>query len=77
VTVWDFATTTPSAQLRLRHPAQHRCDGGQSERSRASAGSDARPSGARAFYVIDNYQQGKPMPSANDILQDYNFKIAS
>jgi len=34
-------------------------------------------SGARAFYVIDNYQQGKPLPSANDLLQDYNFKIAS
>jgi len=34
-------------------------------------------SGARAFYVIDNYQQGKPLPSANDLLMDYNFKIAS
>lgn len=33
-------------------------------------------SGARAFYVIDNYQHGKPLPSANDLLQDYNFKIA-
>jgi len=26
--------------------------------------------------VIDNYQQGKPLPSANDLLQDYNFKIS-
>ncbi|MEZ5832697.1 MAG: CpaD family pilus assembly lipoprotein [Dongiaceae bacterium] len=33
-------------------------------------------SGARAFYVIDNYQKGKPLPSANDLLQDYNFKIS-
>lgn len=34
-------------------------------------------SGARAYYVIDNYQRGQPLPSANDLLQDYNFKIAS
>ena len=34
-------------------------------------------SGARAFYVIDNYQHGKAIPSANDLLQDYNFKISS
>ena len=34
-------------------------------------------SGARAFYVIDNYQHGKALPSANDLLQDYNFKISS
>ena len=34
-------------------------------------------SGARAFYVIDHYQRGEPLPSANDILQDYNFKISS
>lgn len=33
-------------------------------------------SGARAFYVVENYQQGKPIPSANDLLQDYNFKIS-
>ena len=34
-------------------------------------------SGARAFYVIDKYQKGEPLPSANDLLQDYNFKISS
>jgi len=34
-------------------------------------------SGARAFYVIDKYQHGQPLPSANDLLQDYNFKISS
>lgn len=34
-------------------------------------------SGARAFYVIDNYQKGQPIPSSNDLLQDYNFKISS
>jgi pilus assembly protein CpaD len=34
-------------------------------------------SGARAYYVIDNYQRGQPLPSANDLLQDYNFKISS
>lgn len=34
-------------------------------------------SGLRAFYVVDNYQQGKPLPSANDLLQDYNFKISA
>jgi hypothetical protein len=34
-------------------------------------------SGARAFYVVDNYQQGKALPSANDLLQDYNFKISA
>ncbi|WP_162916908.1 CpaD family pilus assembly lipoprotein [Dongia deserti] len=34
-------------------------------------------SGARAYYVIDNYQRGKALPSANDLLQDYNFKISS
>jgi len=34
-------------------------------------------SGARAFYLIDNYQHGKALPSANDLLQDYNFKISS
>jgi pilus assembly protein CpaD len=34
-------------------------------------------SGARAFYVIDHYQRGEPLPSANDLLQDYNFKISS
>ena len=34
-------------------------------------------SGARAFYVIDNYQRGESLPSANDLLQDYNFKISS
>lgn len=34
-------------------------------------------SGVRAFYVIDNYQQGKALPSANDLLQDYNFKISA
>ncbi len=34
-------------------------------------------SGARAFYVIDKYQRGEPLPSANDLLQDYNFKISS
>jgi pilus assembly protein CpaD len=33
-------------------------------------------SGARAFYVVDNYQRGDPLPSANDLGQDYNFKIA-
>lgn len=33
-------------------------------------------SGARAYYVVTNYQQGKAIPSANDLLQDYNFKIA-
>jgi pilus biogenesis lipoprotein CpaD len=33
-------------------------------------------SGARAYYVVTNYQQGKALPSANDLLQDYNFKIA-
>jgi pilus assembly protein CpaD len=33
-------------------------------------------SGARSYYVVNNYQQGKPLPSANDLLQDYNFKIA-
>jgi pilus assembly protein CpaD len=34
-------------------------------------------SGARAYYVIDNYQHGKALPSANDLLQDYNFKISA
>ena len=34
-------------------------------------------SGARAYYVIDNYQRGQALPSANDLLQDYNFKISS
>ena len=34
-------------------------------------------SGARSFYVIDKYQRGEPLPSANDLLQDYNFKISS
>ncbi|HEX6118259.1 MAG TPA: CpaD family pilus assembly lipoprotein [Dongiaceae bacterium] len=33
-------------------------------------------SGARSYYVVTNYQQGKAIPSANDLLQDYNFKIA-
>lgn len=32
-------------------------------------------SGARAFYVIDNYQRGQPLPAANDLGQDYNFAI--
>lgn len=32
-------------------------------------------SGARAFYVIDNYTRGDTLPSANDLQQDYNFKI--
>ncbi len=32
-------------------------------------------SGARAFYVIDNYQRGQSLPSANDLGQDYNFRI--
>jgi hypothetical protein len=27
--------------------------------------------------VIDNYQRGQALPSANDLLQDYNFKISS
>jgi pilus biogenesis lipoprotein CpaD len=34
-------------------------------------------SGARSFYVIEHYQRGEPLPSANDLLQDYNFKISS
>lgn len=34
-------------------------------------------SGARAFYVIDKYQRGESLPSTNDLLQDYNFKISS
>jgi pilus assembly protein CpaD len=40
---------------------------------------DATPgrSGIRSFYVIDKYQRGEPLPSANDLLQDYNFKISS
>jgi pilus assembly protein CpaD len=33
-------------------------------------------SGARAYYVITNYQQGKSLPSTNDLLQDYNFKVS-
>jgi len=33
-------------------------------------------SGARAFYVVDNYQKGQALPSANDLGQDFNFKIA-
>lgn len=32
-------------------------------------------SGARAFYVIENYTRGETLPSANDLQQDYNFKI--
>jgi pilus assembly protein CpaD len=32
-------------------------------------------SGARAFYVIDNYTRGQPLPSANDLQQEYNFQI--
>ena len=32
-------------------------------------------SGARAYYVIDNYQRGQPLPSANDLQQEYNFQI--
>lgn len=32
-------------------------------------------SGARAFYVINNYQRGQALPSANDLGQDYNFRI--
>lgn len=32
-------------------------------------------SGARAFYVIDNYTRGEALPSSNDLQQDYNFKI--
>lgn len=32
-------------------------------------------SGARAFYVIDNYTRGTAIPSSNDLQQDYNFKI--
>ena len=34
-------------------------------------------SGVRAFYVIEHYQRGEPLPSANDLLMDYNFKISS
>jgi len=30
-----------------------------------------------AFYVIEHYQRGEALPSANDLLQDYNFKISS
>lgn len=33
-------------------------------------------SGARAFYVVDKYQRGESLPSANDLGQDYNFKIS-
>lgn len=33
-------------------------------------------SGARAFYVIDHYQKGTALPSANDLGQDFNFKIS-
>jgi pilus assembly protein CpaD len=33
--------------------------------------------GIRSYYVIDHYQKGEPLPSANDLLQDYNFKISS
>lgn len=32
-------------------------------------------SGARSYYVIDNYTRGQALPSANDLQQDYNFKI--
>lgn len=32
-------------------------------------------SGARAYYVIDNYTKGQPLPSANDLQQEYNFQI--
>ena len=32
-------------------------------------------SGARAFYVIDNYTRGQALPSSNDLQQDFNFKI--
>jgi pilus assembly protein CpaD len=32
-------------------------------------------SGARAYYVIDNYTRGQPLPSANDLQQEYNFQI--
>ena len=32
-------------------------------------------SGARAYYVINNYQRGEALPSANDLGQDYNFRI--
>jgi pilus assembly protein CpaD len=32
-------------------------------------------SGARAFYVIDHYTKGEPLPSANDLQQEYNFQI--
>ena len=31
--------------------------------------------GARSFYVIDNFQKGKALPSANDLGQDFNFRI--
>jgi pilus biogenesis lipoprotein CpaD len=32
-------------------------------------------SGGRAFYVMDHYTRGEALPSANDLQQDYNFKI--
>lgn len=32
-------------------------------------------SGARAYYVIDRYTRGESLPSANDLQQEYNFKI--
>ena len=32
-------------------------------------------SGARAYYVIDHYTKGEPLPSANDLQQEYNFQI--
>jgi pilus assembly protein CpaD len=32
-------------------------------------------SGARAYYVIDNYTRGQALPSANDLQQEYNFQI--
>ena len=32
-------------------------------------------SGARSFYVIDHYQKGEALPSANDLGQDFNFRI--
>ncbi|MDY0883294.1 CpaD family pilus assembly lipoprotein [Dongia soli] len=33
--------------------------------------------GARAWKIVDNYQQGKPIPGANDIKQDVNYSLGT
>jgi hypothetical protein len=68
-----FQPATPST--RTGCALQHNIDGWSPTGDLASARNDAGPV-RRASFVIDHYQ-GEPPPSANDLLQDYNFKISS